>query len=66
MYKYFCGGCGCKFTSDQPERDSNGILNDIPCPNCGAWDIYPDTDAGRADSLRDQIEYYNKIESWTD
>lgn len=61
MYKYFCGGCGHRFTDPRPERDENGLLNEIACPNCGAWDIYQDTPAGAAASVADQIAYENKI-----
>lgn len=60
-YKYFCGCCGHKFTSDKPERDSKGFLNDIPCPECGAWDVYPDTPAGSAASVRDQLDYEDRL-----
>lgn len=61
MYKYFCGSCGLRFASDKPERDSKGFLNDIPCPECGAWDIYPDTAAGAAASVRDQLDYEDRL-----
>lgn len=65
-YKYFCGDCGHHFTSNKPERDENGFLNDISCPECGAWDVYPDTDAGATASVRDQTGYENAVESWED
>lgn len=60
-YKYFCGNCGHKFASDLPERDPKGYLNDIPCPKCGALDIYPDTEAGADASIRDQLDYEDRL-----
>ena len=63
-YKYFCGCCGYRFTSGKPERDENGFLNDISCPDCGAWDVYPDTDAGANASVKDQMEYESEVEAW--
>lgn len=65
-YKYFCGNCGHRFTSDKPERDSRGYLNDIPCPECGAWDVYPDNPTGAAASVRDQTDYKNRLSEWED
>ena len=65
-YKYFCDNCGRHFASDLPERDSRGCLNDIPCPHCGAWDIYPDTPGGAAASVRDQLDYENRLREWAD
>lgn len=59
MYKYFCGSCGHKFSSELPERDDHGFLNDIPCPACGAWDVYPDTEKGHAEELNAFLEYDN-------
>lgn len=60
-YKYFCGNCGHRFASGKPERDAKGYLNDIPCPECGAHDTYPDTPAGAAASVRDQIDYEDRL-----
>lgn len=60
-YKYFCGNCGKQFSSALPERDAHGLLNDIPCPECGAHDTYPDTPAGAAASVRDQVDYENRL-----
>ena len=60
-YKYFCNECGHHFTSNKPERDENGFLNDISCPECGGWNVYPDTDAGAAASVKEQTEYENEI-----
>lgn len=60
-YKYFCGNCGRHFTSDKPEYEPNGRLNDIPCPECGAWDVYPDTTEGAAASVRDQLDYEDRL-----
>ena len=61
MYKYFCNSCGCRFESEMPEYDADGLRNDIPCPHCGAWDIYPDTAEGSEQAIRHQTEYENKI-----
>lgn len=60
-YRYFCGNCGKHFSSAIPERDSKGYLNDIPCPECGAWDTYPDTPEGAAASVRDELDYENRL-----
>ena len=65
-YKYFCNSCGWRFESETPEYDEEGLHNDIPCPHCGAWDIYPDTPEGSADSIRHQTEYENKVAIWGD
>lgn len=64
MYKYFCDDCGYKFSSDIPERNEFGLHNDIACPHCGSWCIYADDDAGRAESLRIELEYEEKAEGW--
>ena len=37
MYKYFCNSCGTHFENDMPERDNDGLLNNIICPHCGAY-----------------------------
>lgn len=60
-YKYFCGNCGHKFTSEKPERDVQGWLNDIACPECGSWDTYPDTPEGVTASVRDQLDYEDRL-----
>lgn len=64
MYKYFCDSCGYHFTDPRPERDERGLLNDISCPRCGAWEIYTDDERGARDSVRDLTEYENKIREW--
>lgn len=61
-YQYICGGCGRSFTSDTPERDHNGFLNDIFCPYCGDTEIYQDNAAGHAQSVRAQLEHEQKTE----
>ena len=63
-YKYFCGNCGHRFDSDKPERDAKGYLNDIPCPECGAHDTYPDTPSGAAKSVLDQLDYEDRLIEW--
>ena len=63
LYNFFCGGCGRKFTSDTPERDQFGALNDIWRPHCGDSEIYTDDAAGRDLSLQVQLEYESKIET---
>lgn len=62
MYKYFCNSCGVHFEHALPERDDNGLLNDIVCPHCGVYDIYPDTEAGAAQSIKDLTDYENTVE----
>lgn len=59
-FRYFCHECGHCFASNKPERDDNGFLNDISCPECGAWNVYPDTDAGAAASVKELTEYENE------
>ena len=66
MYKYFCNSCGTHFENDMSERDNNGLLNDIVCPHCGAYDIYPDTPRGATRSVKDMTEYENKQIEWDD
>jgi DNA-directed RNA polymerase subunit RPC12/RpoP len=61
MHKYFCGCCGHHFESAAPERDANGYLNEIACPDCGAHDIYADTPDGAEQSVKDQTAYENKL-----
>ena len=61
MFKYFCNSCGQRFESETPEYDEEGLRNDIPCPRCGAWDIYPDTAHGSAQAIRHQTEYENRL-----
>ena len=58
--KYFCNTCGLRFESG-PERDENGMLNDICCPNGCGWNVYPDTVEGRAQSVLDLTEYENVL-----
>lgn len=42
-YKYFCDACGLRFESHE-EALINGFFNDnLFCPKCGAFCIYPDT-----------------------
>lgn len=56
-YKYFCGECGHRFESNLPERDANGLHNDIWCPECGGMNVYADTPEGAEQSAKDEIEY---------
>lgn len=65
-YKYFCNHCGYHFESELPERDSNGLLNDILCPHCGDAEIYPDTVEGSKRSVKAVTEYENTEMLWTD
>jgi DNA-directed RNA polymerase subunit RPC12/RpoP len=66
MYKYFCNSCGTHFEQELPERDENGLLNDIVCPNCGIYDIYTDTTEGAAQSVKDLSNYENIMNLWED
>ena len=66
MYKYFCNSCGTHFEQELPERDENGLLNDIVCPNCGTYDIYTDTIEGAAQSVKDLSDYENIMNLWED
>lgn len=65
-YKYFCEECGEHFDSTLPERDRNGILNEISCPNCGCWCVYLDTPEGAETSIRDMNEYEANQIKWED
>lgn len=56
-YNYFCDCCGRHFESDLPEKDEHGLSNEISCPHCGAWDIYPDTEEARMESVRRFSDY---------
>ena len=59
-YKYFCNSCGKHFACEFPERDKLRLLNDIVCPKCGAYDIYPDTTEGSRQAIKDYSEYENQ------
>lgn len=61
-YPLFCGDCGNYFTSEIPLRNQRGMLNDISCPTCGGWNVYPDTPEGAAQSVRDEIAYQNEVD----
>lgn len=56
-YHYFCNECGHRFESELPERDANGLLNDVWCPECGGLNVYPDTPEGAAASARETLDY---------
>lgn len=60
MKKYFCDSCGFRFESDNPDELS------ISCPDCGCWDIYPDTPEGAAASVKARTEYENTQIAWED
>jgi len=66
MYKYFCSNCGIYFTSDTPERDSFGLLNDVHCPNCGGFDVYTDNASGHAAELKHSEEHEERAALWID
>lgn len=63
--KYFCNMCGHRFEAG-PERDENGMPNDICCPGGCGWNVYPDTLEGRAQSVRDLTEHENVLLDWED
>ena len=64
MYKYFCNNCGNHFENELPLKNHLGLLNDIVCPKCGAYEIYPDTAEGAAQSVDDTIAYENELIAW--
>ena len=64
QYKYFCDSCGARFESETPFYTKDGLHSEISCPHCGAWDIYEDTAAGAAESVRALTEYENRISEW--
>lgn len=66
MFKYFCENCGARFMHVQPERDENGLINDIFCPHCGDRDIYPDTSEGAAQSIRNLNKYEASLMAWAE
>jgi hypothetical protein len=47
------------FESDEGE-------NNAICPNCGCYDIYPDTAEGVTRSVKDMTDYENTQELWED
>ena len=57
MKKYFCNCCGYHFESNKKEID-------IFCPYCGAWDVYPDTEEGASQSVKDQFQYEEDLRLW--
>lgn len=65
-YKYFCNDCGFRFESELPERNENGLLNGITCPDCGSWAVYPDTAEGAAQSVRALNEEEAAQIAWED
>lgn len=65
-YRYFCNNCGVKFMFELPEKDKLGLFNNIVCPRCGGYDVYPDTPEGAAASVRHTIEYENELIAWED
>lgn len=54
MNKYFCNTCGLHFESEKTDN--------VTCPNCGVYDIYPDTAEGASQSVKDLTDYENEIE----
>ena len=62
--KYFCNSCGKHFACEFPERDQLRLLNDIVCPKCGTYDIYPDNAEGSRQAIKDYSEYENQIEKY--
>lgn len=65
-YRYFCNECGTRFMFNLPERDDLGLLNDIVCPRCGGYNVYPDTPAGAAASVRHTMQYENELNALED
>ena len=64
MYKYFCNNCGNHFENELPLKNHLGLLNDIICPKCGTYEIYPDTAEGAVQSVADTIAYENELIAW--
>lgn len=65
-YKYFCGCCGKKFSLNISERNVLGLLNDIVCPKCGAYDVYRDDKAGHKEEYHHSQEYENEMRLFED
>lgn len=55
-YKYFCNDCGTRFTSELPEKNPLGLLNDICCPDCGSYDCYTDDEKGSREAFEAYCE----------
>ena len=58
MYNYFCNCCGKRFENPLPEKDEKGFNNSIMCPECGAYDVYPNTEEGARQSIIDDGFYF--------
>lgn len=54
---FFCGeeNCGRSFDLSSPNE---------PCPFCGSFLIYPNTEEGRRMSISDQADYENALIEW--
>lgn len=52
-YRVFCDACGYEFESEAPYKSDNGVSNDITCPSCGSYEIYPASQEGYSDALKD-------------
>ena len=56
---YFCAAenCGRKFNLNNSQKS---------CPFRGSYEVYPNTDEGRKQSIQDNIEYENTLIEWDD
>ena len=53
---YFCNDCGTKFVSGR---------DDPPCPECGSWDTYPDTEQGHDAAIEAFQRYEAELWAWS-
>ena len=59
-HKYFCSECGNRFSVTIPYVNEHGFDNKPYCPRCGDLCTFPDTERGRADSIRISTNYENE------
>lgn len=57
MFDYFCNTCGYEFQSNLMEHSMQGLLNDIQCPRCRCYDIYPKTETGYEKAFENYCNY---------
>lgn len=66
--KVMCNTCGCRFDAPDNIRlagmtpEKAILCEEVACPDCGSYDIYPDTAAGSRKAVKDQTSYENKVD----
>ena len=49
-------------THREPITSKSILCEEVACPDCGSYDIYPDTAAGSRKAVKDQTTYENKVD----